>query len=375
MARPPLALESWGKIRRTYSAEGTPTAVAYYRDLDGKRRRITRTGKTLANAEARLKAALQERLTPAASYLSQNSTLNELSEAWLSDIDRQDLSPSTRSRYRSVISSRLVHFGEMRIIEATVPRLQRIIDLVAAEKPSQARMLGFTLSGMLDLAVRQGAARANNAKSLRLPSQGRKEVKVPSANELTELFSLLREYDSQTTAREESIRNLHSIALMMIATGARIGEVLALRWDDFNFESWTVTIQSTLVRDPKKGLVRRPPKTKSSIRTLVLPKFIRPWIAEAHLSSMVSWVFPSATGAPRWPENIRAQWNEAIKGSDVSWIRPHALRKTVATALGSESAKEQLGHATITVTDKHYIEKSTLREDHSAILEQFASLS
>src|SRR5690606_16051798 len=157
--------------------------------------------------------------------------------------------------------------------------------------------------------------------------------------------------------RGNSIRDLTHIADMMLATGARIGEVLALCWEDFNLEEWTVTIQGTLVRVPGEGLQRRSPKTRSSVRTLTLPPFIRPMLAERNKNAMVEWIFPAANGRPRWPENIRAQWKEALSGSSYADVTPHDLRKAVATALGSEAAKDQLGHATITVTDKHYVQK------------------
>lgn len=35
--------------------------------------------------------------------------------------------------------------------------------------------------------------------------------------------------------------------------------------------------------------------------------------------------------------NIAGQWDRALKGSGIEWVRPHALRKTVATLLVRES--------------------------------------
>ncbi|MFC3243142.1 tyrosine-type recombinase/integrase [Gordonia humi] len=47
----------------------------------------------------------------------------------------------------------------------------------------------------------------------------------------------------------------------MIGTGARIGEVLALRWEDIDFENRTVTIAGTITaqgdRQPHKKNRRR----------------------------------------------------------------------------------------------------------------------
>lgn len=373
MARPPLPLETWGKVRRITTQTGKPAAVAYYRDLDGKRRRVLRTGATPAKAEAALIEALRARLAGAEDNLAPTSTIEQLSSLWLKDLERSAKSPSTISRYRSVVSSRVIpQLGAMRINEATVPRLQRAIDLVEQDSASQARILGLVLAGMLDMAVRQGAAKSNSARNLRLPSQQRREVRAPSVEEVAKLREALDRYDAKPPARGDSIRNLARVADMMLATGARIGEVLALQWSDFNLEAWTVTIQSTLVNVPGAGLERRSPKTRSSVRTLTLPEFVRPWLSSQLKDAHVPWVFPSATGQARWPENIRTQWREAVRGTSVEWIGPHDLRKAVATALGTEAAREQLGHKSISITDRHYVEKSTARPDRSAELETFA---
>lgn len=376
MARAPLPIETWGEIRRTSTKAGTPAAIAYYRDLDGKRRRILRTGPTPAQAETNLKNALRERLAPSSTYLTAKSTLADLATQWLDDISKENKkSPGTIRRYTSVINSHLnEHVGAIRVSEATVPRLQRIIDLISEESVAQARMLAHVITQMLDMAVRHGAVKDNQARHLRLPARETQEVKVPTIDELATLRTLLHAYDGTPVARGNSLRDITDIADMMLATGARIGEVLALKWSDFNVEKWTVTIQGTLTAAPGKGLIRTKPKTRSSVRTLTLPKFILPMLSTRLQEALVEWVFPSAMGEARWPENVRRQWADALKGSAVEWITPHDLRKAVADSLGSEAAKEQLGHASITVTDKHYVEKRTMRPDQTHVLERFGNL-
>lgn len=236
-------------------------------------------------------------------------------------------------------------------------------------------MLGHALTGMLDMAVRHGIIKDNPARNVRLPIQERADVRAPSLDDLKLLFALLNKYGAQPPHRGDSIRDLSDIASMMLATGARIGETLALQWsDDFNLLEWTVAIQSTLVRGLEGKLERRAPKTRSSIRTLSLPEFVKPMLAKRHLESHVAWVFPSAAGKARWLENVRTQWKAALEGSEIAWMTPHDLRKAVATVLGTEQAKEQLGHATISVTDKHYVEKITKRPDLTHLLEQFGQL-
>lgn len=375
MARAPLPLETWGKIRRTVTLAGTPAAVAYYRDLDGKRRRLLRVGKSPAKAEEALKEALRDRLSPASEYITPSSPLSALAKAWVADLDKTKKAAGTKRRYKSVVNSHVnAHVGAIRIQEATVPRLQRIIDLVEESSgASQAKILGIVLTGMMGLAVRNGAIRDNPGKNLRMPIIELKAVRAPDMETIAELYRRLAAYDAVAPVRSGSIRDLTDFADVMLATGGRIGEVLALQWPDVNWETWTVTIDATLVSIPGEGLVRGPLKSAASRRTLHIPEFVRPMLSKRYKSAVVAWVFPSANGGPRWPENVRQQWRTALLGSDAVWMTPHDLRKAVATALGTEAAMRQLGHASTSVADRHYVEKTLLRPDQSEVLARFGS--
>ena len=85
----------------------------------------------------------------------------------------------------------------------------------------------------------------------------------------------------QVLARDELQRFLiqakaegyYELFLLDLATGLRRGELLALQWDDLDFETGFLTIskQVSLVRGK---IVMSVPKTKSSIRKLVFPQHL-----------------------------------------------------------------------------------------------------
>src|SRR3546814_3232502 len=63
---------------------------------------------------------------------------------------------------------------------------------------------------------------------------------------------------------------------LMLATGARIGEILALRWIDVHLDGDRpkVTISGTIKTEPGKGTYRKTsPKSDSSLRTVIIPNF------------------------------------------------------------------------------------------------------
>jgi integrase len=377
VARPPLPLETWGTIRRTVVG-GKPTAVAYYRDSDGVTRPMQRQGTTGAAAERNLLAALRDRLTPTTEYLTRESTLDQLAQEWVAEVRKSKRAGATKERYEATVRAHInTAVGSVRIREATVPRMQRLIDRVAETSgPGQARMLGVVIRGMWGRAVRLGAADSNIGKDLLLPPEDAGVVRAPTVAEVRTMWAALERYDNRPTKRGEAMHDLADIGRMLVATGGRIGEILALRWDEVDLVAGTVTIQSTVTRTRGEGISRQEfPKSEKSNRTLYLPPFAVNLLTRRRIEAFCGWVFPSAKGTLRWPENARYQWEQALKGTEVSWMTTKDCRKAVGNFLAkkfdSDAAAEQLGHKNRDVTDKHYVEANLMRADRAAQLNEF----
>ncbi|MER7445355.1 site-specific integrase [Microbacterium sp. NPDC097977] len=142
---------------------------------------------------------------------------------------------------------------------------------------------------------------------------------------------------------------------MLLGTECRPGEALALRWDDVDLEGGWITIEGTVTRVAGVGLIpQEAPKSEASRRKLALPRFVLDALVRRRVNAYCEWVFPSAVGTLRWPENVRQQWNVALRGTGVEWMTPKDCRKAVATILGVEAAREQLGHSPDSnVTSRH----------------------
>lgn len=122
------------------------------------------------------------------------------------------------------------------------------------------------LSGVLGLAVRYGALIANP-----IPDVGRiegKPKKEPRALTRDERTAWLAQLEADPTAVR---KDLPDLCRFMLATGVRIGEVLAVLWSQVDFQTQSVMFDSTIIRVTGKGLLRKTTKTDSSRRTLFLP--------------------------------------------------------------------------------------------------------
>lgn len=365
MARPPLPLETWGKIRRFTPSGGAPAAVAYYRDSAGKRRRMLRTAATEPAAERALIAALREATGASeADTLTKDSTITALATQWYAEISDGKLKPGTLRTYKVSLDTHVKPgIGDLRLYEATVPRVDRYLKaLRASSGPGTGSTARVVLKGMFDLAVRHGALRSNPVPSTATGVQKRARPVSPDKAQVIGIRSRFLEWDGMLSKRDEPrATQLLDSCDMLIGTGMRTGELLALKWDAVDLLNATVTIKRTIAVDEDgKVFVQELPKTDDSERTLHLPPHVSQMLARRPRDS--EFVFPSTTGTFWGPANYRARWREALKGTEYEGMTPRAFRKLVATtlerALGSRAAGDQLGHASEATTKAHYIAPS-----------------
>ena len=366
MARPPLPLETYGKISAT-TRNGKHAAITYYRDSDGVTRRMLRTGSTYPAAVRALKEALRDRLAPAGDLITADSTLDALAAEWTVEMLADDkLADGTKRAYQDALKTVLRGLSGVRIVEATPAKLHRYIQAVAKKTPGAARTARIVLKHMMSHAVYAGAIAQNPVEETKAVTPTTPSVKALRADDIRDIRDLLEAWDAGTDKynrpRNGSVRDTMD---MYAATGARTAEVLALRWADFDFKADPpmVTLNGTVARglDGKLAVQERL-KTDKSHRELELPPFVVPMLIARAERAYNELVFPSAVGTPRWPDNLRRDWRSALASTDYARVTPGAFRKAVATLLaeemGAEAARDQLGHTGFGNL-KNYVERAS----------------
>lgn len=112
----------------------------------------------------------------------------------------------------------------------------------------------------------------------KLSTPKKKPVRALSVAEVRTLRRGIHEWqaDENEPAGRSRCLDLLDVAVVMLVTGLRIGEVLALRWSDIDLGGHPkLTVWGTLVRTNEVGLFRHPrTKTLSGYRTQTLPRFV-----------------------------------------------------------------------------------------------------
>ena len=179
----------------------------------------------------------------------------------------------------------------------------------------------------------------NPTDGCRLPPKKDREMKVLSTEEL---------YRFMIQANAEGY---YELFLLELSSGMRRGELLALQWPDLDFETGELNICKQLNR-VKGRLVISEPKTKSSIRKIIIPAAVVSVLKEKYNKSTSIWMFPSSTKTtdePMDPATVRRRFSIILERADCKHVRFHDLRHTFATlalqnGVDVKTVSSMLGH-------------------------------
>ncbi|BBX67813.1 tyrosine-type recombinase/integrase [Mycolicibacterium psychrotolerans] len=363
-------------------------ATTYVRDSDGKRRRVERSSdRSAEDARRLLQRHLKGRRPPIAGQeITDRSSLAELFDVWILAKAAEDgVSEQTADQYRQVWAKHgALQLGALRIGEVDTKRAQRHLQDMGAT--TQAKRLRMILVGMFSMAVRFGVITVNPIREAK-PSRATAKTVVREIlpDDLVRVRTAVRAYADREGPGPRPGRLLPAFVDLLVATGARPNEVLALRWSDCDpgGEPPTVTIRGTLIdhgRIAGKPLHRQDRrKGDAPEHTVVLPRLGVEALEALKAESIGDGpVFANRDGGWISLANMRRSLRAALPEEMRTRITPHTFRRAVATvvrdALGSEKAQQQLSHAKLATTEKHYLQRHTHGPDVRAVLDEYTSV-
>lgn len=196
-------------------------------------------------------------------------------------------------------------------------------------------------------------------------------VKLPKIIKSDDKKTVLSLEDQQKfidylTATNNSDRLIYMFAL---GTGLRLGEILALTWDDITDGMVNVNKNIKCVKIDNKWtiIVQDTPKTEKSNRTVPIPDNIlselalhekkqnefKKFIGNMYTDNNV--VFPTELGTYIDPSNLNRRFKKTLVKAGLNPIKFHSLRHTYATRLFENDVQPKvvsdlLGHKDITTT-------------------------
>ncbi|MBE6156339.1 MAG: site-specific integrase [Firmicutes bacterium] len=180
-------------------------------------------------------------------------------------------------------------------------------------------------------------------------------------NDVQKLFNCLK--------TEENIK-YRALLTLTFDSGARRGEIVALRWSDIDFEKHTVLLDNSL-KVIYGEVDEENAKTEASIRTIYISEYTinvlkeyKKWQDLYIKKNADKWkgtdrVFTSRIGTHMHPDTCGKILTKIINKYDLAKITPHEFRHTVDTLLlesgiNPKAVSDRSGHADTRVTMEIY---------------------
>jgi integrase len=108
---------------------------------------------------------------------------------------------------------------------------------------------------------------------------------------------------------------------VLLATGLRVGEALAVTWDAVDLSAGTVEVRGTVIRVKGRGLMIKPvPKTRAGFRTLVLPSWAVEMLKLRPQARPDQTVFCSVVDGLRDRDNAIGDLPNALNAAGFEWV-------------------------------------------------------
>ena len=229
--------------------------------------------------------------------------------------------------------------------------------------PATVRKIYIVIQSIFHRGVEQGFIRDTPCKNVILPkNRNKKKRPVLDEQQTAEFLALL-----ESKPWDEDIKRIIKVLLY---TGMRCGECLALSWEDIDFENMTISINHNLADVAGKHYLTTP-KTESSIRIIGMSDKLAEILMEQkqyieELSAALGdsfahpeMVFSSARGNYHNRSALNTSFKRFLKGTGFEFLTLHQLRHCNATLLLNNGVdlkivSEHLGHCDIGVTANVY---------------------
>jgi len=339
--------------------------VSYELSFDPKTGRRRRRSFTVhgsrKEAQRALTAALHQRDT-GFEILPGRMNISQFLQRWLSGYAEINVAASTLARYRVAVNKHLIpHMGNLQLTAVRPVHIQQLQSVCLKEGLSPRTVVQHhrIIAEALKHAVRWQLIPSNPAAAISPPRFEARDMQFLSQAQLHELL---------TAAQGSFLRTLIYLA---VHTGARSGELLAIRWSDLDLHTGRLSIVRTAQRIPGEGIVFSSPKTHRSRRPVTLSAeavgLLREHRAMQNTHRLAlgpafedhDLVFCQPTGRPYEPGQISRAFGRLIRSTQLPEVRFHDLRHTAASLLLAAGVhpkvvSERLGHASVQITMDTY---------------------
>ncbi len=366
--------------------DGTWTArIQVGRKANGKPQIKAFYGKTEVEVKRKLRNYKKE-IAVVGSLDARKHSVETYIIKWLEIYKKNSISENGYDALESAVKNQVIpYLGYIQLINLTTENIQGMINgmlqkgyVVAGKEKSYSlstiKKAYNAINACLKQAVLLGDLYKNPAMGVNLPS-----VKKNEQLELKEIVSFTDEeilkYIAEATRLYKTGRPVYRLGyalVIMLFTGIRQGEALALRWTDVDFENKVVNISRNFIITKNREklsdadtnyimIEKNRPKTISSIRKIPLnDKALNALTEIKKINGEHAHILSTKVGTVINPRNLYRMHENVCKKCNIKGCGLHSLRHTFASMLlrkgtNIKVVSRLLGHAETSTTNDIYI--------------------
>ncbi|MGO9321230.1 MAG: tyrosine-type recombinase/integrase [Solirubrobacteraceae bacterium] len=305
-------------------------------------------------ANAALEAILTDARRGATEQARTGLTTSMLAEDWIAyGIHERDWKPSTLSDNRSVVNAHIdPTLGPRRPEKLTAAQIEDWRDELVEERGVSRRTANKAL-------IVLGAILERGRKHGLVTNTAREVPKLRDRYDPNDYDFFSPEEIEQLVASAASDQDA-AIYLLAAFTGLRMGELIALRWRDVDFDGESLHVYGSYslgtLTAPKSGLARTVPMAKQVLATL---KAHKRRLGDAGRETLL---FPGERGPYLDGSALRRRYKTALVKAKLRPLRFHDLRHTFGSIAINEATIIQvqawMGHADVQTTMKYMHHRS-----------------
>ena len=311
--------------------------------IDGEKKKKTVYGKTVREVDDKV-AEIRASSNKGIVVDDRSVTVQEWADMWY-NLYKANKSVNTQQMYSVAMNHIVKELGTYRLSDLKKHMLQTLLNKRVEEGHIRsAEIIRLTLKQMIAAAIDEQYIFVDISKGLTVPKSQKSEKKPLSLDEVARIKG------SELTVKERAF------IYVLLYTGIRKGEALALDWSDVDNKNNKIHINKNLIYAGHRAEVKDSPKTAAGIRSIPIPKELADALNEYKDGEGI--VFPQLTAVEKYmtSSSFTKFWNEILKKINLDRkITPHILRHTYATRLyyagvDIKQAQYLLGHSSIQVT-------------------------
>lgn len=285
-------------------------------------------------------------------------TVGEWADKWLELYKKGKVAYGTYRNYKLYVDKHIKpRLGKLKFTQVRPAHIEAFLQAESELSESARHHILIALNGMFETAIENHYCSENPVKMPKSkPLEQTIKVQVFSKEEINAIL------------RSELPAAVYPQILML--TGMRRGELLALTWSDIDFDNDVITVSKAVARSEEGGYEI---KTTKSGKTRYIGMGTQLKTILQGLPRLGIYVLSTQKGERLSPNQFDKLYKRFFTESNLEFLSPHKCRHTYATYLQKGGAdlraiQELLGHSKVTVTEIYtHVDAEDLKKNVSKL--------